>query len=430
MSVLQQLGRGAATLAASVAALGLGAGAASAQTFTSAEYVELLSASCAQAPTTPYGTAIEVSGLPATTPLTSVGIDGLTVAGAPLHMRMLLVAPSGQTTMLTSGQGGTLPIWGVSFSFADWGQGLFSDTPQEGAVYAPAGIQHPQCSDIFAFTTAFPAPAPPASVGNAYGSGLSAVGDADPNGTWRLYVVSTGAVLNMGGWSLTFGTPDPEPSACAGEPVACWRFGEDAATTLTDSTGNGHDGAYVNGPVPGQDGAPGFQPDTAALFDGLDDLGRIPDAPGLDVGSTFTLEGWIKRSADGRSHAMFNKGDRGPHLVVMGAAAGNEIYLRKANVTTLARSSAGVPADGAFHHVVATMDGPGTARIYLDGVDVTVPVPGQGVHAIQDTAFPLVFGGGASTAATFDEFALYDRALSADEVAAHHAAGSGGAVVP
>ena len=209
----------------------------------------------------------------------------------------------------------------------------------------------------------------------------------------------------------------------AGLPVGCWRFGEDAGSTAVDGSGNDNDGTYLGGVLLGQPGVPGYAPDSAALFDGVDDLVRVPDDDTLDVGSSFSAEGWMKRSSTTRTHTMYNKGSLGLQLVVMAAGSGNQVWLRKATTTTIARSSTGIPADGAYHHVVATMNGAGSAKVYIDGVDVTVAVPGQQQQVIQNTTFPLLFSSGASTAVTFDEFALYDQALNTAEVAAHHAAG-------
>ena len=143
------------------------------------------------------------------------------------------------------------------------------------------------------------------------------------------------------------------------DPAGYWRFGEaPASTTLTDSSPNGNDGTYLNGVTLGVPGALAADPDTAASYDGVNDAGRVPDASSLDVGSSFTLEGWIKRSSTSKSHQMMVKGG-GFQLVVMNAGSGSQVWLRKANVTTLARSSWGIPADGEYHHVVATMNGPG-----------------------------------------------------------------------
>ena len=63
----------------------------------------------------------------------------------------------------------------------------------------------------------------------------------------------------------------------------------------------------------------------------------------------------------------------------MNAANGNQVWLRKAGVSTVARSATGVPADGAYHHVVATKDGPNSAVIYIDGFQSTVAVSAPGL---------------------------------------------------
>ena len=145
----------------------------------------------------------------------------------------------------------------------------------------------------------------------------------------------------------------------------------------------------------------------------------MPDSATLHVGSSFTIEGWISRSSTAKTYELFNKGGNGLQLSVMNAGSGNKVFLRKANVTTIAQSSSGILADG-YHYIVATMNGAGTAKIYIDGVDVTTSV--STVQAIADTAFPLTFGSAAGAPAKFDEFALYDNVLTPAQITAHYQA--------
>ena len=237
--------------------------------------------------------------------------------------------------------------------------------------------------------------------------------------------IFTGATASCNGSSTAAVSHDvivprpPELVAC--DPslatVGCWGFDEFSGTTASDSSGFANHGTYLGGPTLG---VPGVSA-TAVLLDGVNDVVRVPDSASLDVGASFSAEGWIKRSSAAKSHAMMNKGDRGLQLVVMAASTGNQVYLRKANVTTIARSTVGVPADGAYHQVVATVDGANSARIYIDGVEAGTVQVGT-VQLIQDTAFPLQFGDGATTPATYDQFALYDGVLTPAQVAAHFAA--------
>jgi len=239
---------------------------------------------------------------------------------------------------------------------------------------------------------------------------------------WQAYV--TGATGTVTVICTQPGTP-PGPTYSAtvlGDgPVGYWRFGEPSGPTAIDSSGNNHHGTYLGGPLLGQPGALAGDPDTAVLLDGVDDVVRVPDAAGLDMGDQFTLEGWIKRSSDAKSHALFNKGSGGLHLVVMNAGAGNKVHLRKTNVSTIATSTAAVPADGLFHHIAATKIGT-TVKIYVDGVEGTTPV--SPIQVVQNTAFPLLFGSGGTLPATIDEFAIYDQVLTGAEIAAHYAAGT------
>lgn len=51
---------------------------------------------------------------------------------------------------------------------------------------------------------------------------------------------------------------------------------------------------------------------------------RVPSAASLDVGDSFTLEGWIKRGSTANSENLLNRGDRGFQLTVMNAGAGGQ----------------------------------------------------------------------------------------------------------
>ena len=154
---------------------------------------------------------------------------------------------------------------------------------------------------------------------------------------------------------------------------------------------------------------------TSISMDGVNDSVRVPAANSLNVGDSFSLEGWVKRTSDAKSQELFNKGGNGFQLSVMSAGNGDQVWLRKANVTTIARSTAGVPADGAFHHIVVTRNGTGAGNttIYIDGVAGTVML--APVQATVNTTFPLTFGA-VGTQADFDEFAVYDSVLTQAQV--------------
>jgi hypothetical protein len=170
---------------------------------------------------------------------------------------------------------------------------------------------------------------------------------------------------------------------------------------------------------------------TAVRLDGVNDTVRVPDSASLDVGDSFSLEGWVKRTNAGKNVTMFNKGGQGFQLAILnganGSAEDNRVVFRKANGTTIARSTATVPADANFHHIVATKSGTNSARIYIDGAEAgTVQVTPSAV--VQNTTFPLLFGMGNMPQVVFDEFAVWGRALSAAEVAQHYTGGGQGPI--
>ena len=206
-------------------------------------------------------------------------------------------------------------------------------------------------------------------------------------------------------------------------PAGYWRFGEPAGLSAFDSSANGNDGTYVGGPVLGVPGALAADPDTAVSMDGTDDTVRVPDGDTLDVGNTFSAEGWIKRSSTAQTHTMMVKGFQ---IVVMNAGSGSQVWLRKPNVSTIARTNVGVGAD-VYHYIVVTKNGSGAGavKIYIDGVSVPV-VDVSPAQVIADTTGVLAFGAAGGNQANFDEFALYDQVLTPTQVAAHFAAGSGG----
>ncbi len=152
-------------------------------------------------------------------------------------------------------------------------------------------------------------------------------------------------------------------------------------------------------------GALAGDPDTAVRMDGINDTVRVPDDSTLDVGNTFTAEGWIKRSSTSKTHELMNKGFQ---LVVMGASNGNQVWLRKPNVAAIARTNAAVGA-GAYHHIAVTKNGSGAGAVkfYIDGEPVAA-VDVSPALVIQDNNTLLTFGTAGSTPVDHDEFAIYD----------------------
>src|SRR4029453_10096453 len=114
----------------------------------------------------------------------------------PDDVDILLVGPNGQTCILMSDCGGDTPVFPVRLDFADGPYPLLPDSTELfDGVYRPTNYGG---GDVW------PAPAPPPP-GGSYGSSLSVFRNADPNGTWSLYVVDDlgGDVGTIDQWILT-----------------------------------------------------------------------------------------------------------------------------------------------------------------------------------------------------------------------------------
>lgn len=198
--------------------------------------------------------------------------------------------------------------------------------------------------------------------------------------------------------------------------VGWWRA--EGNTADSGGTDNGiAQGAlsYVNGEV-GQ----------AFHMNGFDAYVRVPNTGNLNVGAGggFTVEGWIRNSDDwGRPIAEWNSGSAyGVHfwqsIVTSGDlfanivdTAGNNHYFY---------SGAVLPGIGQLYHVALTYDKTsGNAIIYLDGAQVALQSIG---NITPQTTYDLYLGARASNTdrweGDLDEMSVYNRALSASEVAA------------
>ncbi len=268
--------------------------------------------------------------------------------------------------------------------------------------------------------------------------------------TWRFVPVAGGVFSDVGSSAVV----DPPPAAAydavvlSDTPVAYWRLGESAGTSALDSAGSVV-GTYANGVTLGVPGL--VAGNTAASFDGVNDVVRIPDSGLINLRNRRqeTIEAWFRADTTTNRAVIVEQGgtSRGLNMYVEGGS----LYFGGWN--TVNDPSADTPwasgpafvstpiSAGVTYHAVLVYDADADAlRGYLDGVLVgTVTGIGQLYNHAADTGIGAMndgtrfvagpFGGaGFSFDGTIDEVAIYNAALSASRVAAHHAAGVGEAV--
>lgn len=231
------------------------------------------------------------------------------------------------------------------------------------------------------------------------------------NGTHAIRAVARDAAGNTAASPPVSVTVSNTTTPPPGGLVAAWSFNEGAGSTLTDGSGGGNTGTVV-GPTWTAAGKYGG----ALTFDGTNDYVTVPDAASLDLGSSMTLEAWVRPTASSGWRTVLLKETPTSLAYSLYSASGTN----RPSVWIDGTSSVGSAAltTSAWSHVAATYNG-SRLRVYVNGVlradrAVTTPVP--------VSTGPLKIGGNAVWGEWFagqiDEVRMYDRVLTAAEIAA------------
>lgn len=195
-----------------------------------------------------------------------------------------------------------------------------------------------------------------------------------------------------------------------------------------DSAGSNH-GTLVNGAT----FAPGLI-GQAFRFDGVDDRVEIADSVSLDTHDQLTIETWFRAdavggslqalvmhgfdAANGKNNVLSILADGRLNFSVRGVVAGYDDVV-----------GVRVIAPNVWHHAAFTYDG-SVGRLYLDGLlegstATTIDVDTNSRVLIGHYENPAT-GGRLTFRGLMDETALYDRALTGEQVAAIFHAGAAG----
>ena len=199
-------------------------------------------------------------------------------------------------------------------------------------------------------------------------------------------------------------------------PVAAFGFDEASGTTTIDASGKGNAGT-----ISGATRTTTAKFGSALNFDGVNDWVTVPDANSLDLTRAMTLEAWVRPTTLGAYRTVLIK-----------ETTGNLVYALYASSrfgsSSVSRPSAWIDVEGvgpttalpvnAWSHLASTYDGL-TWRFYVNGTQVATRAF---TAAIPTSTGPLRLGGNNIWSEWFkgqlDEIRVYDRALSAAEVAA------------
>jgi hypothetical protein len=197
--------------------------------------------------------------------------------------------------------------------------------------------------------------------------------------------------------------------------VGYWKFDEGAGTVAADSSGQGNNGT-LNGNtrwVTGQLGG-------ALDFDGNGDFVEVPHASSLSLTDAITIAAWTNMRANSSGEmAIVSKGGWAANDLPyeLTETRGDVIFWQFYNDQGRDGCSPNSPAANEWHHIAGTYDGQ-IFKCYIDGVFAE---EWAYVGKMPQNTASVTIGKRSREAGTFfdgmiDEVAIFDRALSQDEI--------------
>jgi len=226
-------------------------------------------------------------------------------------------------------------------------------------------------------------------------------------------------------------TPPPPPTSAYGRavandtPIGWWRLGDASGSTAIDQLAVSN-GTYFGSASLGQAALVPAETDKAVAFNGTSSYVNVPAPAAFNVTNAFSLEAWIKPTSlpsSGVFRSVMTKAEsyslqfNGPRL---------EFTVIQNGTRRRLQTPSGVIVAGGTYHVVGTFDGT-TQRLYVNGTQVASAALSGSATTNGNTLYVGSWDGGSEFfAGTIDEPAVYNRVLSAAQVAAHSRAGTTG----
>ncbi|CAE6868353.1 hypothetical protein R75461_08423 [Paraburkholderia nemoris] len=221
---------------------------------------------------------------------------------------------------------------------------------------------------------------------------------------------------------MAAGRPAYQQVILADGPYAYWRLNETSGTVAADSSGNGRDGSYVGGfSLASAALVPSTDEEYAAL-DGSTGYVNITPAANFCAGTDWTIEMWVNFAA---------MGAKGASLLCFFALTGFSFYASGNGIDYQPKSGyaasawAGLPlAVGTPKHIVLSARGANYAgTLYFNAAAHTgSSVYAPGISTLLGIGLPSSYMNYMN--GCVGEVALYDHALSAQQVRNHWLAGA------
>jgi hypothetical protein len=236
------------------------------------------------------------------------------------------------------------------------------------------------------------------------------------NGSHVLSAVARDAAGNTKTASITITVSNVAPPTTSGS-IAAYSFNEATGTTVTDASGNGN-GGTLSGATWTTQGRFG----NAMSFNGTTSFVSVADAATLDLGSSGTIEAWVKLSSLDRWHGVIAKGsinDDAAHNYALEINNSNRVRCILGNGSAkLQLDSTVTVVAGQFYHLACSWNG-ATVSLFINGTLNASITQTQTPAGNTAPLFVGQFGGNTDRlSGIIDEVRIYRRGLSASEVMA------------
>ncbi len=202
--------------------------------------------------------------------------------------------------------------------------------------------------------------------------------------------------------------------------IGLWRMDGD----WTDASGNGNNGTAYNGTTFSTAARVGSQ---AGGFDGVNDYVTVKSSAIIANSSQSTIEAWVNPASFGSVRRIYSENSSGGAVFVLSIESAGKAALSIWR-TDISGNWVTVTSDtilqlNSWSHVVGTLDASGM-KIYVNGVLVGTNtannLPSNG--SITEVVFGRLNNGGGVEyfSGLLDEAAVYNRALTAEEIQAYY----------
>ncbi|TRZ78202.1 LamG domain-containing protein, partial [bacterium] len=279
--------------------------------------------------------------------------------------------------------------------------------------------------------------------GSGYGTFRAA------NGTYTEYITASGStrtylqgdnngadfigkIDNVSIWEVQFVSAESGIVADEDGLVGGWNFSEGGASATTvDVSGNGNTGTLQAGDDTGSNdsatdmwsGGTSGRFGQAIEFDGTNDYVNVGDAENIRFGTNnFTISAWIKMPTSASNRAIASVGRYGADewfFVHSTLSNSIKLYAGAGNINLPTTTD---PRDGIWHHVTVTRNN-SNGYIYFDGIEENTQ---SGITCDLSSTVGLKIGNSSATEyfdGSIDSVRIYNRALSASEIANHYYSG-------